>query len=305
MSANTISVVVPHYNQPAELALCLEALHGQRGQFSLLEVIVVDNGSTASPARICESYRDVTLLTESDRGPGPVRNRGATAARGDILAFIDADCVASPGWLAAIAQTFGADDSRTILGGDVRIPRGSEPLGAIEAFESVFAYRMDKYIARKNFTGTGNLAVRRAVFETVGPFCTIDRAEDRDWGQRATALGFRVSFVPQMRVYHPARRSFGELARKWDRQLAHDFTEIVDRPSGRLRWIARAMAVAVSPVASVPQVLATDRLVSPGERLAAIRCLVRIRLYRCWRMLTVLFGDGNQRALNDWNRSSA
>lgn len=305
MSCPTISVIIPHYNQPAELILCLEALDGQRGRFELAEIIVVDNGSAASPGWICAGYDKVRLLTETHRGPGPVRNRGAREATGDVLAFIDADCIASPDWLAAISAAFENDPCKTILGGDVRIPRGEAPLGPVEAFESVFAFRMDKYIAKQNFTGTGNLAVRRDIFRTVGAFCTIERAEDRDWGQRATALGFRVSFEPQMRVYHPARSSFAELARKWDRQLAHDFTAACERSGGRLRWLVRAAAVAVSPLAALPEVMTSDRLSGASERLAALECLVRIRLYRAYRMLAVLFGDANARALEDWNRSSA
>lgn len=305
VAGNAISVVVPHYNQPAELERCLEALASQRGDFELAEIIVVDNGSSVSPEGICSRFGGVVLLTETRRGPGPVRNRGAEHARGDILAFIDADCVAAPGWLAAIADAFAAAPHWTILGGDVRIPRGEAPLNAIEAFESVFAYRMDKYIARQNFTGTGNLAVRRATWEAVGPFCAIDRAEDRDWGHRATALGFKVHYEPRMRVYHPARKSFAELARKWDRQLAHDFAAMAARPSGRLRWLVRAVAVAGSPLAALPEVIVSDRLAKPSERLAAVSCLVRIRLYRSMRMIAVLFGDGNERALRDWNRSSA
>jgi len=47
--------------------------------------------------------------------------------------------------------------------------------------------------------------VKRSVLETVGPFAGLEKAEDRDWGRRATAMGYEITYVPQMRVYHPAR----------------------------------------------------------------------------------------------------
>jgi len=94
---------------------------------------------------------------------------------------------------------------------------------------------MQRYIRDEGFTGTGNLVVKRAVLEAVGPFAGRGVAEDRDWGKRATAQGYEITYAPRMRVYHPARRTFLELYAKWDRQLAHDYGMITDG-AGRMRW---------------------------------------------------------------------
>ncbi len=151
-------------------------------------MIVVDNGSRELPEAICAS-RGARLLTEAEPGPGPARNRGVTASSGEILAFIDADCLADPGWLAA-AEGVMADPSATILGGDVRIALADPARPTMtEAYESLYAYRMDRYIAREGFTGTGNLVVRRNVLLDVGPFAGIGVAEDRDWGHRRRRRG--------------------------------------------------------------------------------------------------------------------
>ncbi|MFN3938913.1 MAG: glycosyltransferase family 2 protein, partial [Gemmobacter sp.] len=163
-----ISVVIPHLNQPAMLARCLDSLWG--GTRRPDQVFVVDNGSTALPAAVVAAYPGTVLLQEPTPGPGPARNRGVAASDGTVLAFIDADCIASPDWLAA-AEAELADPGAAILGGDVRIAL-TDParLTMLEAYESIYAYRMDRYIAEQGFTGTGNLVVRRAVFEDVGPF---------------------------------------------------------------------------------------------------------------------------------------
>ena len=81
---------------------------------------------------------------------------------------------------------------------------------ALEAYESVFAYRFKLYIEEHGFSGTGNLVVRRADFKTIGPFRGIEVAEDIDWGQRARAAGYTFVYVPEMIVFHPARESIQE-----------------------------------------------------------------------------------------------
>ena len=119
---------------------------------------------------------------------------------------------------------------------------------------------MKEYIAKQGFTGTGNLAVRASVFAAVGPFGGIHIAEDRDWGQRALRLGYRTAYCPDMIVYHPARKDLAELARKWDRHVAHDFSEIRTKPGWWARWTLRAIAVALSPAAELPRIGFSDRL---------------------------------------------
>jgi glycosyltransferase involved in cell wall biosynthesis len=294
-----ISVVIPHLNQHDFLARCLASL--ATGARVPDEVIVVDNGSRTQPEAICAAH-GARLLAEADPGPGPARNLGVAASTGDILAFIDADCLADPGWLAAAEATM-ADSSATILGGDVRIAL-TNPLQVTltEAYESVYAYRMDRYIAREGFTGTGNLVVRRAVLQDVGPFAGIGVAEDRDWGHRATTKGYRIRFVPQMRAYHPARQGIAELRTKWNRQSAHDYVLARARPGGRLRFALKALAMIPSPLAELPTLLTTDRLSGPRARALAFVCLVRVRLHRAMVMARLLLTGDPERLSGAWNR---
>ena len=157
-----ISVIIPHLNQPDGLEVCLGSLHSQTLERSAFEVIVVDNGSTSLPRAVVERYPGTLLLQELKPGPGPARNRGAEAASADIFAFTDSDCRAHPDWLDCALRTLQGAPQRTILGGDVRIWR--EPnteITALEAYESVFAYRFKLYIEQLGFCGTGNLIVRR------------------------------------------------------------------------------------------------------------------------------------------------
>lgn len=299
-----ISVIVPHLDQAEALRSCLASLRAQTGLRQEAEIIVVDNGSRVLPVEICSAFPGVTLLSQPVPGPGPARNLGVASAKGDILAFIDADCIAGSGWLAEIERCFSAQADFAILGGDVRIACAApNRLTLLEAYESVFAYRMKEYIAKQGFTGTGNLAVRAEVFAAVGPFGGIEIAEDRDWGQRALRLGYRTHYLPDMIVYHPARKTFAELAKKWERHTAHDFVRIQSQRGWRLRWILRSLAIAASPVAELLRIGRTDRLKGLRSRALAFIGVVFVRCYRFWIMLALAFGASAPAWSARWNRA--
>lgn len=302
MSAPRLGIVIPHLNQPAFLRHCLQSLAPQIAAHPGVEVVVVDNGSRQLPVEVCGDYDFVRLEQEPEAGPGPARNRGIAACGADLLAFIDADCVAEAGWLNSILTAFASRQDLLIAGGDVRIGLADPgKMTMLEAYESVFAYRQKEYIERKGFSGTGNLAMRRRAFETVGPFAGIAVAEDRDWGQRATAQGLRIAYLPDMIVHHPARRSFAELRAKWDRHVAHDFADRHRGPVGLALWVAKSFAVGASGLADIRRVVSSSRIGTARERVLAAAMLLRIRLYRMWRMLT-LVKPGPTTGSETWNR---
>lgn len=295
-----VSVVIPHLNQPEFLGRCLDALDAQVGAPSF-EVIVVDNGSRSLPEAVCAAH-GAFLLSEAEPGPGPARNRGVREARAAVLAFIDADCIADPGWLAALWRRF-EDPGAEILGGDVRIWR-EEPLSPtlLECYESVYAYQMKDYIRRKGFTGTGNLAVRREVLEHVGPFGGLHVAEDIDWGRRANALGHRIRYAPDAVAFHPARKSLSELYEKWDRHLAHFHRDTLARPYGRWRWLVRTAVIAASPVVEIWRIARSDRVVGLPERWLAFRGMLAVRWRRVRVMAALAAGRDAEALSGAWNR---
>jgi len=296
-----VSIVIPHLNQPEFLARCLAALAPQVEAMQDVEAIVVDNGSRVLPKEVCGRFDWVRMIQEPIPGPGPARNRGIAAAKAQLLAFIDADCVAHPDWLASLVREFEANSATQIVGGDVRIGLADPARSsALEAYESVFAYRQEEYIEKMGFSGTGNLAMRRAAYEAVGPFAGIEVAEDRDWGRRANAKGLRIKYLPSMIAYHPARKTFAELCRKWDRHVSHDYEELPAGPLGQVKWAGLALAVAASGIVDVRKIVASRRISTLRERLLAATVLARIRFYRARRMLgQFLLVDRKSR---DWNR---
>ena len=294
-----ITVIVPHFEAAEALARCLASLAAQE-EAPPFEVIVVDNGSARRPEAECAAHDFVRLADEPTPGPGPARSRGAHLAQAPLLAFLDCDCLAAAGWLAAIADLFSRHPETGVIGGDVRIALAdpARPT-AIEAYESVYGYRMQLYIARDGYTASCNMAVRREIFAAVGDFGGIGIAEDVDWGRRATALGVRIAYLPEMRIATPARASFAELARKWDRHIGHDFAAVRSL-GGRLRFAARALALGLSPVPEALTIARSSRIGGVGTKLRALACLTRIRLYRCRRMLALTLGQTGRSAAGAW-----
>lgn len=298
-----ISVIVPHLNQPDHLAGFLQSLYAQDFDMGRAEVIVVDNGSRDLPAAVVAAYPGVVLAREAAPGPGPARNRGVALSRGALIAFTDADCRVARDWLARIAARFAADPALAILGGEIRVvARDPARPNLAEAYECVYAFPQRDYIARQGFAVTANLAVRRAVFDAVGPFAGIEIAEDTDWGQRAARLGHVTRFAPEVVVHHPARRSMAELYAKWDRNVAHHYAAFARRPADRVKWLLKAFALMVSPLAEIPRIAGSDRLAGPRHRWRAWRALTALRLYRARRMLAVMREGPARAGSTQWNR---
>jgi glycosyltransferase involved in cell wall biosynthesis len=296
-----ISVIIPHLNQPQGLEACLTSLHSQTLQPTEFEVIVVDNGSTALPRAVIERYPGTILLQELKPGPGPARNRGVEAAGADTLAFIDADCRAHPDWLSSALRALQGVPPQTILGGDVQIwlEHGTS-ITAIEAYESVFAYRFKLYIEQHGFSGTGNLVMHKSDFKNIGPFQGIGVAEDIEWGQRARAKGYTFQYAPEMIVFHPARQSLRELFIKWDRHIQHAVNAGRKTKKWKAQWVFRASAILISPVFDWTKVVASDRIHGVSASIKAILVLLIVRSYRSFRMISLLLSSKGVM----WNRPS-
>jgi glycosyltransferase involved in cell wall biosynthesis len=302
MKQASISVIIPHLNQPQFLERCLVSLQNQVEAKLNVEVIVVDNGSKQMPNDICGRYPFVQLTLESEPGPGPARNRGIALSQGDILAFIDADCVAHDNWLSELKAVFDTNPLAQVIGGDVRIGYANpRSITALEAYESVFAYRQKEYIEKLHFSGTGNLAMRRNAYLKVGPFAGIAIAEDRDWGRRAQKKNVQIKYVEGMIVYHPARLIFEELSRKWNRHIDHDFNEFGVGFGNKFVWLMMSIAVAISGIIDVRKIIVSSRLNGLRNKLRASKVLLRIRADRALYMIRLVF---SKKSINNpkWNQ---
>jgi GT2 family glycosyltransferase len=281
-----VSVIVPHYRDLARLDRCLAALGAQTYPQDQFEVIVADNASPEGEAAVAAAIAGrARLVTVSEKGAGLARNGGVAAARGDLLAFTDADCLPDPGWLAAgIARLADAD----VVGGRMQVLVGDPARPTpVEAFEVVFAFDNEHYVRRLGFTVTANLFCPRSVFERVGGF-RVGVSEDLEWSRRATDAGFRLAYAPDALVGHPARRTWPELVGKWRRINSETYGLSIGQPGRAMRWLARGALMPLSAVAHTPRVLGSDKLATFGQKWGALGILYRLRFWRAADAVRVL-----------------
>jgi glycosyltransferase involved in cell wall biosynthesis len=287
-------VIVPVHNDAARVGRCLEGLRAQTYPADRYEVLVVDNRSTDGTTAVVRAY-PVTLLREDRvQGSYAARNRGLEAARGEILAFTDSDCVPAPDWLAAGVAALGRTGA-DLAGGAVRFECSAKPTGA-EIFDATHNMQIERNV-RDGVAKTANLFVRARVFAEIGRFPDgVRSGGDVTWTRRATRSGLALVYAPDAVVMHPARR-LRELLRKqyrvgrgqpaiWAdagaplrRVLADLFGAVA--PPGRLRYVRRAMERRAIPV-------------SRGQMARAWAAGWLCRLTRA---------AGNVHALGDWWRA--
>lgn len=126
-----VSVVIPLFNKGPYITRTLESIASQT--YTDFEVIVVDDGSTDDGAAQVRRFPDdrVRVMTQANRGPGHARNRGVEAARGELVAFLDADDEWLPSYLAESIRLLTENpDAATVSSGYYEMPGGSstEPM---------------------------------------------------------------------------------------------------------------------------------------------------------------------------------
>ena len=193
-----VSIIIPTYNEEVYLPRLLDSIAKQ--DFRDYEVIVADNRSTDGTRRVARSHGARVV----DGGvPGIGRNRGARAARGEYLLFVDADTVLPEGFLSSIMARFERDFI------DICVPWIRPIDGAKPIYRTIFQFSNTFFTLMEAIQPQGLgicLLVTRRLHNRIGGFSeTIRVSEDFDYIKRASLVGrFRV--YPQVFVYHSVRR---------------------------------------------------------------------------------------------------
>jgi GT2 family glycosyltransferase len=196
-----ISAIIPVRDGEAQLPALLASLAAQTLAPERFEVIVVDNASRDSTAEVARRG-GAKVVHEPVPNRSRARNRGAGAARSDLLAFTDVDCVAEPGWLEAMLRCAG---TAPLLAGPVHVTTRDRP-NAVERFERLWRFSQESAV-KEGWAATANLYVERRAFESVGGLDPAYRfGEDVDLCIRATRAGFALGFCPDAVVTHPAEQ---------------------------------------------------------------------------------------------------
>ena len=228
-----VSVIVPTRNRPEALARCVASLAAQAYPRECLEILVVNDGGVSTPREKLEAAGNVEVIDVPHGGPATARNAGVACARGDILAFVDDDCVADPGWIGAMVTRLTVHTDAAVGGRvvnallDNRYARASQLL-----VTHLYRYYHEEARGHLPFLTTNNLAVRAETFARVGPFDASYRfaSEDRDWSDRCLLASRPLVYAPEAVVHHAHPLTFasffqqhfryGEGARRFHRRRA-------------------------------------------------------------------------------------
>lgn len=204
-----ISVIIASYNSKATIERCLDSLRHQRTDAEF-EVIVVDSSTDETPKVIKRAFPEVTLVRLGERTfQGPARNIGIQRAKGDILAFMDADCVAPPNWLSNIIRAH--ESQFRVICGSVRNGHPESLVSWAEFFFAASEY-LEHAPRRCVKVAPGcNMSCKRKVFEECGFFPDTYRLEDMLFSQNVLDNGHQILFEPSICVYHLYRTRLKDL----------------------------------------------------------------------------------------------
>ncbi len=274
-------MIIPARNAAATLARTLEALRAQDVEH---EVVVVDNESADATGDIARAAGARVLRQEPQRGPAAARNAGVAATSAPLLAFTDADCEPTPGWLAGALGAFA--DADLVTG-----PVAPTPGVAVHPFD-----RTVSVPGPSPRFETANLLVTREMFERAGGFQPLRAlgpgpeeapfGEDALFGWRARRAGARVAWAPGALVHHAVFRRgprgyVAERARlRYFPALVREVPEMRAELTARLFLTPRSARFDLA-VAGVLAAAATRR---PWPLLAAAPYARRhLRLHEPWR----------------------
>jgi len=209
-----VSIIIPVYNRAHEIGQCLESLLFLDYPSSKREIIVVDDASEDHTVFMVRRYKVRLIVQKYNQGQSAARNVGVKAAKGEIIAFMDSDCIADQRWLRELAPYF-QDLRNALVGGYVdsffretwldRYEEVQSPLnmgqkrliGAVK--ESIF------YVPNCNM-----LVSKDAYLKMEGLDVGLIVGEDVDLCWRLKKKGYRLVYIPKGKVKHKHRSRFSQ-----------------------------------------------------------------------------------------------
>jgi glycosyltransferase involved in cell wall biosynthesis len=201
-----VSVVICAYNAERTMLPCLESL--RKLDYSNFEVIIVDDGSRDRTAEISMAFPEFRLIRQPNKGLSIARNVGLHAARGDIIAYTDSDCVVDPHWLTLMVRTL-TEKNFDGCGGPNYAPHEDGWVEACcAASPGAPCHVLTADDVAEHLAGC-NMVFTKAALLKVGGFDPqfTSAGDDVDMCWRILDAGMRLGFCPAAFVWHFRRNT--------------------------------------------------------------------------------------------------
>lgn len=222
-----ISVVIPNHNNGSTIGKCLQSAFAV--DYENYEVIVVDDCSSDNSVEIIESFSCKLIKLAEHAGASGARNAGAISSQGDILLFIDADCLLTPEALTIASEALQKHGHSVIVGGTYTLLPYDKQFFSI--FQSVFIHFFEtKNCMNPDYIATHAMLINKKIFFDNGAFSEnfMPILEDVEFSHRLRRAGVKMVMEPQLLVTHvfnfSLMRSLRNAVRKSDYWTAYSIS---------------------------------------------------------------------------------
>lgn len=235
-----ISVIIPYYKDFDSLLLVLYSLDRQTLSQQNWEVIVINNDPDillVLPETLSVSY-SLKILEEPKPGSYAARNKGIAAAKGNIIAFTDSDCLPNVDWLKNAQELFSKDSKKEIgiLTGPVPFFfKDPDNLTDAEIYEKYTGFTTEAY-AKDGHAITANWFSYRSVLEEFRCFNDTLKSNGDSELSGKISKKHQILFSENILVRHPARYRTGDLVNKYKRLLGGTFTRKYKNNPKAFKW---------------------------------------------------------------------
>jgi glycosyltransferase involved in cell wall biosynthesis len=203
-----ISVVIPNRNGAATLRPCLEAAFAS--DYRRFEVVLVDDASEDGSGDIARGFPCKLVRLDRHSGVSRARNAGARASAGELLFFIDSDCLLRPESLALANAAYGEGSNRLLGGTYTPLPYDQD---FFSAFQSVFIHHFETKSPAPDYVAAHAMVIDASLFRRSGGFVEgsfigmAASVEDVEYSHRLRRAGFELALNPHLQVQHYFRFS--------------------------------------------------------------------------------------------------
>lgn len=229
MEIPLISIIIPAYNARHTIGKNLSSL-SQQDYKGKKEILVVNSSQDGTESFIHQNFPEVQVIQLPRRAyTGEAKNIGLKKAQGEVIAFIDSDCIASPQWLSTAAQRY--EQGYRIVGGSIGNTNFSKIVSKAEYFLEVIQLSPGSRARFVNLISTANCFFSRKIFDKYGPFPSIRKGVDMIFSHYLIEQGEKILFDPRMKVSHACTSNFFRYIQK---QILHGEYSMVTRRQAKL-----------------------------------------------------------------------